>query len=158
MVNSMTKKRIEVSIEEDILEQAKKQIPNMSNFFQNCLEAYLGTNTKTLFYVPDAQKAIDTIRDAQTALFLLTEREKIEENIKKANEDEIRIAWMKLYAEYRDTKTINQDKLRYASEILKVSTEELVDIVEVCYAFSRRDEIDVTDWEKVYKEYGYGDD
>ena len=153
----MTKKRFEVSIEEDILEQAKKQIPNMSSFFQNCLEAYLGINTKSLFYVPDAQKAIDAIRDAQTALFLLTEREKIEENIKEAKEDEIRIAWMKLYAEYRDQRTINKDKLKHATEVLKVSEEELTDIVEVCYAY-RHNDVDVTDWSTVYKEYGYGDD
>ena len=154
----MTKKRLELTIEEDILEQAKKQIPNMSQFFQQCLEAYLGTNTQTLFYVPDAQTAIDTIRDAQTALFLLTERNKIEENIMKAEMQEINLAWRRLYTEYRDTRTINQDKLKHASEILNVDTEELTDIVEVCYAFSRNDGIDVTDWSEVYKTYGYGDD
>lgn len=154
----MTKKRVELSIEEDILEQAKKQIPNMSNFFQNCLEAYLGINTNTLFYVPDAQEAIDTIRDAQTALFILTERNKIEENIKKAEEDEIRIAWMRLYTEYRDQRVINPDYLKHASELLNVPGEELTDIVEVCYAFSRDDNVDVTDWFEVYEKYGYGDD
>ncbi len=155
---SMTKKRLELTIEEDILEQAKKQIPNMSQFFQQCLEAYLGTNTQTLFYVPDAQIAIDTIRDAQTALFLLTERNKIEENIMKAEMQEINLAWRRLYTEYRDTRTINQDKLKHASEILNVDTEQLTHIVEVCYAFSRNAGIDVTDWSEVYKTYGYGDD
>lgn len=154
----MTKEAIKLSIDVDILEQAKKQIPNMSQFFQQCLEAYLGTNTQTLFYVPDAQKAIDTIRDAQTALFLLTERNKIDENIKKAEKQEINLAWRRLYTTYRDQKIINQDYLIHASEILKVDPQELTDIVEVCYAFSRNDEVDVTEWTEVYAAYGYGDD
>lgn len=150
----MTKKRLELTIEEDILEQAKKQIPNMSQFFQQCLEAYLGINTQTLFYVPDAQTAIDTIRDAQTALFLLTERNKIEENIMKAEEQEINIAWRRLYTTYRDQRVINQDYLKHASEVLNVDVEELTDIVEVCYVFSRDDQVDVTEWVEVYSQYG----
>ena len=152
----MTKKRIELSIEEDILEKAKKQIPNMSKFFENCLQAYLGINN--LFHTTNAQEAIDTIKNAQTALYLLTERNKIEENIKKAEHDEINLSWRRLYTEYRDTKTINQDKLTHASKTLKVDTEELIDIVEVCYAYNRRDNIDTTEWSEVYEAYGYGDD
>ena len=154
----MTKEAIKLSIESDVLEKAKKQIPNMSNFFEKCLLAYLGMDTKSLFYTNDAQEAIDTIRNAQTALYLMTERNKIEENIKQAAEDEIRIAWMKLYAEYRDTRTINQDKLKHASKVLNVPEEELIDIVEVCYAYSRDGDVDVTNWNEVYNEYGYGDD
>lgn len=154
----MTKEAIKLSIDADILEQAKKQIPNMSNFFQNCLEAYLGINTNTLFYVPDAQEAIDTIRNAQTALFLLTERNKIEENIKKAEADEINLAWRRLYTTYRDQRVINQDYLKHACEILSVDSEELIDIVEVCYAYRHNGDVDVTSWSEVYNEYGYGDE
>ena len=154
----MTKEAIKLSIESDVLEKAKKQIPNMSNFFEKCLLAYLGMDTKSLFYTNDAQEAIDTIRNAQTALYLMTERNKIEENIKQAAEDEIRIAWMKLYAEYRDQRVINKDKLKHASESLHVPEEELIDIVEVCLAYSRNDEVDVTNWSDVYAAYGYGDD
>ena len=154
----MTKKNFTITIDEDLLEKSKKQIPNMSNFFENCLLAYLGMDTQSIFYTSDAQEAIDTIRKAQTALYLLTERNKIEENIKEAAEDEIRIAWMRLYTEYRDQRIINQDKLQHASEVLGVSGEELTDIVEVCYVYSRNDDIDVTSWSSVYAAYGYGDD
>lgn len=115
MVISMTKEAVKLSIESDVLEKAKKQIPNMSKFFENCLSAYLGMNNQSVFYTNDAQEAIDTIRNAQTALYILTERNKIEENIKQAEDDEIRLTWMKLYTEYRDTRTINQDKLKHAS-------------------------------------------
>ena len=154
---SMTKKRIELTIDEDILEKAKKQIPNMSNFFQNCLEAYLGININSLFYTSDAQESIDIIKNAQTALYLLTERNDVEENIKQAERDEINLAWRKLYTEYRDQRTINKDYLKHASEILNVPGEELTDIVEVCYVYNRNDSVDVTDWSAVYEAYGYGD-
>lgn len=154
----MTKEAIKLSIESEVLEKAKKQIPNMSNFFENCLLAYLGMDNQSLFYTNDAQEAIDTIRNAQTALYLLTERNKIEENIKQAEQDEIDFAWRRLYAEYRDQRVINPDKLKHASEILGVDQEELQDIVEVCYAYSRNNEVDVTSWSAVYDAYGYGDD
>ena len=154
----MTKKNFTITLEEDLLAKAKRQIPNMSQFFENCLTAYLGMDNQSLFYTSDAQEAIDTIRNAQTALYLLTERNNIEENIKEAEQEEIRLAWMRLYAEYRDQRTINQDKLKHASEILNVPEEELTDIVEVCYVYNRNDSVDVTDWSAVYEAYGYGDD
>ena len=87
----------------------------------------------------------------------MNERGNIEEAKEKAAKQEINLAWRKLYTTYRDTRTINQDKLQHASEILNVPEEELVDIVEVCYVFSRNDEIDVTEWEEVYQKYGNGD-
>ena len=154
----MTKKNFTITLEEDLLAKAKRQIPNMSQFFENCLTAYLGMDNQSLFYTSDAQEAIDTIRNAQTALYLLTERNNIEENIKEAEQEEIRLAWMRLYAEYRDQRTINKDYLKHASEILDVPGEELTDIVEVCYVYNRNDSVDVTDWSAVYEAYGYGDD
>ncbi len=153
----MTKKRVELTIEEDVLEKAKQQIPNMSNFFENCLLAYLGMDNQSLFYTSDAQEAIDTIRNAQTALYLLTERNNIEENIKEAEQEEIRLAWMRLYAEYRDQRVINQDYLKHASEVLGVDQEELSDIVTVCFVYRHNGTVDVTSWSDVYEAYGYGD-
>ena len=153
----MTKKNFTITLEEDLLAKAKRQIPNMSNFFENCLLAYLGMDNKSLFYTSDAQEAIDTIRNAQTALYLLTERNNIEENIKEAEQEEIRLAWMRLYAEYRDQRTINQDYLKHASEVLGVDQEELSDIVTVCFAYRHNGTVDVTSWQDVYGAYGYGD-
>ena len=49
-------------------------------------------------------------------------------------------------------KLIQQDTQR-----LQVSEEELTDIVEVCFVFSRNDGVDVTEWNEVYEKYG-GDD
>ena len=153
----MTKEPIKLSIDSDLLEKAKKQIPNISAFVEECLKNYLGIGNN-LLPTSKMNELVETISKSQLELYLMNERSNIEENIKQAAQDEINLAWRRLYTEYRDTRTINQDKLKHASETLKVSCEELTDIVEVCYAFSRDDNIDVTEWQEVYKQYGYGDD
>ena len=154
----MTKKDVTLTIDQDILEPARKQIPNLSQFFENCLKAYLGVDINTLFYTSNAQEALDTIKQAQTSLYLLIERNNVEENIKKAEHDEINLAWRKLYAEYRDTKHINKTQRQNSSKILNIPEEELTDIVEVTYVFRNETKIDITEWEEVYNEYGYNDE
>ena len=150
------KKRIELSIDEDILEQGKKQIQNMSAFFEECLKQYLGIGPN-LVYTSQMHELIEQIGDAQLQLYIMNERSHIEENKKKAAKQEINLAWRKLYTTYRDTNTIDEYLLSNAVEVLGVPEVELTDIVEVCHAFCRRDEVDVTEWEEVYEQYGGND-
>ena len=152
----MTKKRIELTIHDEVLEKARKQIPNLSGFVEECLKQYLGIGFN-LIPTSKMNELVETISKSQLELYLMNERGNIEEAKEKAAKQEINLAWRKLYTTYRDTRTINQDKLQYASEILNVPEEELVDIVEVCYVFSRNDEIDVTEWNEVYQKYGNGE-
>lgn len=152
----MTKKRIELTIHDEVLEKARKQIPNLSGFVEECLKQYLGIGFN-LIPTSKMNELVETISKSQLELYLMNERGNIEEAKEKAAKQEINLAWRKLYTTYRDTRTINQDKLQYASEILNVPEDELVDIVEVCYVFSRNDEIDVTEWNEVYQKYGNGE-
>ena len=152
----MTKKRIELTIDDEVLEKARKQIPNLSGFVEECLKQYLGIGFN-LIPTSKMNELVETISKSQLELYLMNERGNIEEAKEKAAKQEINLAWRKLYTTYRDTRTINQDKLQHASEILNVPEDELVDIVEVCYVFSRNDEIDVTEWNEVYEKYGNGE-
>ena len=152
----MTKKRIELTIHDEVLEKARKQIPNLSGFVEECLKQYLGIGFN-LIPTSKMNELVETISKSQLELYLMNERGNIEEAKEKAAKQEINLAWRKLYTTYRDTRTINQDKLQHASEILNVPEDELVDIVEVCYVFSRNDEIDVTEWNEVYQKYGNGE-
>ena len=152
----MTKEPIKLSIDDEVLEKARKQIPNLSGFVEECLKQYLGIGFN-LIPTSKMNELVETISKSQLELYLMNERGNIEEAKEKAAKQEINLAWRKLYTTYRDTRTINQDKLQYASEILNVPEEELVDIVEVCYVFSRNDEIDVTEWNEVYQKYGNGE-
>lgn len=151
----MTKKRYDISIEEDIMEKAKKQIPNISGFVETCLKQYLGVGNE-LTPTSKMHELVETISKCQLELYLMNEKGNIEKEKEKAELHEINFAWRQLYTEYRDTRTINQDKLKHASEILGVSCDELTDIVEVVFVYRDSSNVDVTDWFSVYNEYGYG--
>ena len=153
----MTKKQLILTIDEDLIDNAKKHIPNISAFVEECLKNYLGVGIG-LVETSKMQDLVMTISKSQLELYLMNERGNIEEAKKEAEQEEIRLAWMRLYAEYRDQRTINKDYLKHASEILNVPEEELTDIVEVCYAYRHNGGVDVTDWSAVYEAYGYGDD
>lgn len=152
----MTKKQLILTIDEDLIDNAKKHIPNISAFVEECLKNYLGVGIG-LVETSKMQDLVMTISKSQLELYLMNERGNIEEAKKEAEQEEIRLAWMRLYAEYRDQRTINQDYLKHASEVLGVDQEELSDIVTVCFAYRHNGTVDVTSWEDVYGAYGYGD-
>lgn len=149
----MTKKQLILTIEEDVVDKAKKQISNISGFVEECLKQYLGIGNN-LIPTSKMNELVENISKSQLELHLMNERGNIEEAKEKAAKHEINLAWRRLYTGYRDTRTINQDNLKHASEILNVPAEDLEDIVEVCFVFSRDDDIDVTEWSEVYRQYG----
>ena len=153
----MTKEKATISIDSEVLDKARKQIPNISGFIENCLRNYLGVGNE-LTPTNKMHELVETISKCQLELYLMNEKGNIEKEKEKAELHEINFAWRQLYTEYRDTHTINQDKLKHASEVLGVPVDELTDIVEVVFVYRDTGNVDVTDWFSVYKEYGYGDD
>ena len=147
------KKQLILTIDEEVVEKAKKQIPNISAFVEDCIKNYLGIGNG-LINTSNIHELNETISKCQLELYLMNEKGNIKEAKEKAAKQEINLAWRRLYATYRDTRTIDETLLNNASEILKVDKVELSDIVEVCYAFSRNSDIDVTEWREVYAEYG----
>ena len=147
------KKQLILTIDEEVVEKAKKQIPNISAFVEDCIKNYLGIGNG-LINTSNIHELNETISKCQLELYLMNEKGNIKEAKEKAAKQEINLAWRRLYATYRDTRTIDETLLNNASEILKVDKVELSDIVEVCYAFSRNSDIDVTEWAEVYAEYG----
>ena len=147
------KKQLILTIDEEVVEKAKKQIPNISGFVENCLKQYLGIGNN-LIQTSKMQELVEGISKNQLELYLMNERGNIKEAQEKAAKQEINLAWRHLYTTYRDTRTIDPAKLKHASETLGVSEEELTDIVEVCFVFSRGDGVDVTEWSEVYEKYG----
>lgn len=152
----MTKEKATISIDSEVLEKARKQIPNLSGFIEECLKNYLGIG-QHLVNTSNMAELVQTISKCQLELYLMNEKGNIAEAQEKAAKQEINIAWRKLYTTYRDTRTIVPELLQNASEILNVPGEELTDIVEVCFVFSQRDGVDVTEWIDVYEHYGDDD-
>ena len=153
MYGESMKKQLILTIDEEIIETAKKRMPNISAFVEECLRNYLGIGNGLVTTIK-MQELIDTISKCQLELFLMNEKSNIAKAQEKAEQQEINMAWRRLYTEYRDTRTIDQVKLEHASEVLGVSCDDLVDIVEVLFAFQNETTVDVTDWFSVYEEYG----
>ena len=149
----MTKKQLILTIDEDIVKKAKDTIPNISGFVEECLKQYLGIGNN-LIPTSKMKELVDTISKSQLELYLMNERGNIEEAKEKAAQQEINLAWRRLFTFYRDTRKIDDLLLKEASKTLEVPTDELADIVEVCFVFSRDDEVDVTEWADVYEKYG----
>ena len=152
----MTKEKATISLDSEVLDKARKQIPNLSGFLEECLKQYLGIGNN-LTPTSKMYELVENISKSQLELYLMNERSNIEEAQQKAAKDEINLAWRKLYATYRDTRTIEPRLLENAVKVLGVSSEELVDIVEVLFAFRNSTSIDVTEWTEVYNEYGEGE-
>ena len=144
------KKQLVLTIDEIVLKKAKENIPNISKFIEECLKHYLGLNTGE-YPVHNAKELLTKISECQLELHLLNEENKLNENRERAEQELIGSTWRILYATYRDTKNVPKKQLDEAEKILGVSSSELKDILELCFIF--RDEIDVTDWEKVHAEY-----
>ena len=100
------------------------------------------------------KELVDTISKSQLELYLMNERGNIEEAKEKAAQQEINLAWRRLFTFYRDTRKIDDLLLKEASKTLEVPEDELADIVEVCFVFSRDEGVDVTEWAEVYEKYG----
>ena len=152
----MTKEKATISLDSEVLEKARKQIPNLSGFIEECLKQYLGIGYN-LIPTSKMHELVEGISKNQLELYLMNERGNIEEAKEKAAQQEINLAWRRLFTFYRDTRKIDDLLLKEASKTLEVPTDELADIVEVCFVFSRDDGVDVTEWADVYEKYG-GDD
>ena len=147
------KEKATISLDSEVLDKSRKQIPNLSGFIEECLKQYLGIGNN-LIPTSKMHELVEGISKNQLELYLMNEREHIQEVKEKAAKQEINLTWRRLYTTYRDTRTIDEHLLSNASEVLGVPGEELSDIVEVCYVFCREDNVDVTEWAEVYEKYG----
>ena len=143
----MSKKRQDFTIDEEVLENAKKHIPNLSNFVEECLKHYLGYANGTMPIVSDLD-ILDEIGKLQVKLFILNENFDAEEGRKQAEEFEKDKAWRFLWNDYRIRLVPDELLMNKAVEELSVDEETLEDILDEVYEV--KDELDTEEWAKVY--------
>ena len=146
----MTKKSLKISIEEEILEKAKKQIPNLSGFVEECLKHYFGY-ADGIFPVGNVNEINDKIGKLQVEMFLINQSYDIEESRKEAEELEKDKAWRFLWNDYRQRLIPNEKLLKKAIEVLGKNGEELEDILDWVYITDI--EVDTNSWQEVLKLY-----
>ena len=129
----MTKKDVTLSIEENLLKNAKKQIPNLSAFFEECLKNYMGI-VNGLYPTAKYKEMLDEIGKIQTNLFLMNQNYDFEEAQKRNEEEKINRALRKLWNEYRKTLTPEGQSFDEALNMLDVDSETLEDMLDFAYA------------------------
>ena len=146
----MTKKTIGLSIDENILQKAKKEIPNLSEFLEECLKHYFGYANGT-FPVGNINDITNKIGKLQVELFLINQNYDTETAIKEAEEFEKDKAWRFLWNDYRIKLIADEMLMENAVKELGIDEDTLEDLLDELY--ETNDAVDTDSWDNVLEWY-----
>lgn len=140
----MTKKITTISIDEKILVKAKKEIPNLSIFVEDCLKSYLGFDNTNI-------KGIDenmlVIKKALLDIHILSSKDDVENVEKVYTVQEQNRVWNNLFGKFRNNEDISVDDFEKSSKILNVSVKDLKELLEnIEFNFNGNDLIQCNEW------------
>jgi hypothetical protein len=127
------KDKITISIDSEVLKKAKKQMPNISEFLNECLKQYLGMADGS-FPTANARDVVDDIGKSQAKLFILNQNFDYENAQKRMEDEKINRALRKLWQEFRKNIYADEDTLSEAMEVLPVDKDTLEDMLDFAYA------------------------
>ena len=151
----MTKERVNISIDSEILKKKKKHIPNLSGFVEECLKHYFGY-ADGIFPIGNVNEITDKIGKLQVELFLINQNYDAEESMKNAANEEKDKAWRFLWNDFRPTLIPDETLLEKAIETLEMNKEELEDILDWVYLTDVK--VDTNSWQEVLKAYNENKD
>ena len=151
----MTKERVNISIDSEILIKAKKHIPNLSGFVEECLKHFFGY-ADGIFPIGNVNEITDKIGKLQVELFLINQNYDAEESMKNAANEEKDKAWRFLWNDFRPTLIPDETLLEKAIETLEMNKEELEDILDWVYLTDVK--VDTNSWQEVLKAYNENKD
>jgi len=144
------KKITTISIDSKVLSRAKMEIPNLSDFIENCLKVYLDVTGKE-DTVKSIQDELDKIKEARLKIHLLSESQNNEEDLKLFDEDKLNKAWLSIWRSYRSKNVYHQDDLVEASVVLNVPEDDLVSMMQdLIYNVDGSDLVKCDDWNIAY--------
>ena len=146
----MTKKTIGLTIDETLLKKAKNDIPNLSEFFEECLKHYFGYANGT-FPIGNINDITDKIGKLQVELFLINQNYDMETAMKEAEEFEKDKAWRFLWNDYRIRLVPDELLMQTAVKELGIDEDTLEDILDE--VFENKDQVDTEHWSNVYEWY-----
>ena len=152
---SMSKKSLKISIEEEVLEKAKKHIPNLSGFVEESLKHYFGY-ADGIFPIGNVNEITDKIGRLQVELFLINQNYNAEESRKNAENEERNKAWRFLWNDFKPSLIPDETLLEKAIEVLVINGEELEDILDWVYITDVN--VDTNSWQEVLKAYNENKD
>lgn len=146
----MTKKTIGLSIDENILQKAKKEIPNLSEFLEECLKHYFGYANGT-FPIGNINDITTKIGKLQVELFLINQNYDTETAIKEAEEFEKDKAWRFLWNDYRIKLIADEMLMENAVKELGIDEDTLEDLLDELYETD--EDVDTDSWSNVIEWY-----
>lgn len=146
----MTKQRINVSIDSELLKKAKMEIPNLSGFLEECLKHYLGLTEGTIPVAKEFE-LLDRIGKLQVEMCIMNEKNDIQENMNKAKNNEKDKTWRFLWNDYRQRLIPDEILMKKAIEQLGKNEEKLEDILD--WAYMTDVQVDTNSWQEVLRKY-----
>ena len=147
----MTKERVNISINKKVLGDAKKSIPNLSAFVEECLEQYLGYANGT-YPTANDREILDKIGKLQVELFISNQNYDIQEERRKAESQKLNSTWFQLWNDFRKRLTVNERFMAEAVKVLGLDADTLEDMLDFTYGKKDSFGVDFT-WEEVYERY-----
>lgn len=145
------KSKITISIDKEVLEKAKKQMPNISEFLNECLKQYLGL-ADGIYPTANAKDIVEDIAKSQAKLFILNQNYDFEKAQKQIEEEKVNRALRTVWHEYSKTFLPEGDAFNQALSALNVDAETLEDMLD--FADANRDELSLNfTWSKLCEMY-----
>ena len=147
----MSKKNLTITLDEKLIEKAKKHLPNISEFVEECLTEYLGLADGT-YPTAEAKDIVDVIGKSQAKLFILNKDYDFKESQRLIEQEKLNRPWRALWNDYKRKQTINKQLMSDALQVLPVDAETLEDILD--FADFNQEDLDLNfSWEEVYEKY-----
>lgn len=150
----MAKKSLKVSIDENILDNAKKEINNLSSFVEECFKFYLGLDNDNRNKELQLKKLSDDINYKQFQRYLIEKSLVNKENNERLFNEEKNLRWRKLWNYYYLYRTYDFERMSECMDILGMKEEEIVSMMETLIEY--KDEIDFKSsdkWEYAFNVY-----
>lgn len=134
------KDKITVSIDRDILKKAKKQIPNISEFLNECLKQYLGL-ADGRFPTAEAKDILDDIGRLQAELHIINTNYDYEKEQKEIEDEKVNRALRGIWNEYRNNPIADEESMSELLELVDVDAETLEDMLD--FAYENKEDLDL---------------
>lgn len=140
-----------LTIEKEVFEKAKKHLPNISEFVEECLKEYLGLAEGT-YPTAEAKDIADVIGKSQTKLFILNKDYDFKESQRMIEQEKINRPFRALWNDYKRRLKPNQELMQEVMKIVDIDEETLEDLLDYTYVNKDQFGLNIT-WQEVYTKY-----
>lgn len=147
------KEKVTFSIDEKIMEMVRNNIPNMSEFVEDCFKAYLSFAIENEEERgEELRKAWETFHKAKLDIHLLMKVDFEGQDLQKAILKQKNQAWLTVWSDYRRVGGTITSKIEKSSKTLEIKPEELKQVLEDTLFKAKQDMTQLyifDDWEYI---------